>query len=191
MIIPIINSQKSSTSKKENKENKENENKNKENENEEKKKENEKGNKENEEKKKEEEKENKLKKIVDPSLDLFEYIFIDFNDFNNNEISSMISLEQLKDCFKEIKKKEKSNIILNVGKEDGNLKEVIELLKYPDIYIFNNIQNTYKLFKKIKDKLKEIEEEKKKEENKDIKKKKNKKIKKDNKENKKKKKLII
>ena len=54
----------------------------------------------------------------------------------------MISLEELKDFFKEIKKKEKSNIILNVGKGDGNLEEVIELLKIL-IFIFIIIFKIY------------------------------------------------
>ena len=175
--ISIINSKKN---KKKNEENIENNN-----ENEKENKENKKENKENEDKNKEKEKENKFKKIIDPSLDSFEYIFIDFNDFNKKEISS-INLEELTDFFKDIKKKEKSKIIFNIGKGDGsNIEQVIELLKYPDIYIFSNINNTYQLFNNIYDKKQEIEENMKTEEIKDIKNKKNKKIKKNDKENKK------
>ena len=108
-----------------------------------------------------EEKENKFKKIKEPSLDSFEYIFIDFADFNESEISSAITLEELKDFFKETKEKGKSNIVLNVGKGDGDLEQVTELLKYPDVYIFNNRDDAHELFKKINDEKKKKEAEEK------------------------------
>ena len=138
--ISIINSKNNPTVKKENNINEE---ENKENDKTKKIKEN-----------KDEKKESKFKKINEPSFDSFEYIFIDFNDFNNSEISSAITLEELKDFFKEIKQTQKLNIILNVEKGNGKLKHIIELLKYPDIYIFNNIENTYNLFQKINEKKK-------------------------------------
>ena len=164
--ISIINSKNNPNAKKENNINEE---ENKENDKTKKIKEN-----------KDEEKESKLKKINEPSFDSFEYIFIDFNDFNNSEISSVITLEELKEFFKEIKQKQKLNIILNVEKGNGKLKHIIELLKYPDIYIFNNIENTYNLFQKINEKKKE--NERKKEE--DVRNKKSRKSKKDIKEDK-------
>ena len=169
--ISIINSKNNPTVKKENNINEE---ENKENDKTKKIKEN-----------KDEKKESKFKKINEPSFDSFEYIFIDFNDFNNSEISSAITLEELKDFFKEIKQTQKLNIILNVEKGNGKLKHIIELLKYPDIYIFNNIENTYNLFQKINEKKKK--NERKKEEDvkeEDVKNKKSRKSKKDNKEDK-------
>ena len=87
----------------------------------------------------------------------FNYIYFNFNDYNNGEFKEKIKLEHLFEYFQDIKIRTKSKIILNFEEEAEvfkirNKDEIfMDLLSITDLLIFYSKKKLYEVLKELKE----------------------------------------